>query len=1657
MKKFILEILKRTATAALAASLALTALPVHAAQVTDELYGDDVDIEEDDETTEEAPSAFIQTPWTEQGVSGSDTPTLSAPSPEEYSESYNAGNEVEDNLYDITISTGMKEGTKGVRYISVQYTDVDGSDQTKYILMSDNPLQHSIDYALEHGSANDELKKRHEELSLLNYKINEPENLKPMESWSADDYLFTTEKEIATVNDIHIFMRGGESWTVQGMVLSKVTKVAGVGEYGFYSGKYFLGLSKKPICRLKTKNSGSLTLSPPKGADQRYKLAGGKNAYFEMEQLQDAEETASSFNDLFTIRLDFADTPEGGIESYMSSDVGDGKSIPKNLSEQLALQIEYRDNAGGTKNVTLPVMLSAYGQYAASEDTVHTIGLGQRGETVAFTGYLPGFASIISSKLFVGVDARKKLNDEGGITAINSSMEKELNSDNISLAGISIYKGTCRLSNTEDGTDLTTGETLKSYTTAYSFSESAPIFYYTNTDPRGKVLIPGSTTAIKFKDYKTGSPLVASKPAENVLVRLKTNGDNTVSGTTADVKMQVTYYDEDGKKQRSSQISVMAQTEDYLGYWPTTTDKKENFAYDLGMNPGNYEEFWLELPRIVSVADIDVELSNTDDEYVLGGFSVMVAEDFGRRRIYAQENTGSRYSSKLRIVRDSTNAALDGFPVTFSEPRVFSGGDVYNYTIGGDTGGGIRFVDTDDYTDMRYSMTHDQTKQNLGFGKARMTYEVGVKVADDADSMNENGDSGSVNKFYFQLQFQNGNSAFVQANQQMYSDGFRSGYTETFNIAVNHNYGNLKSVRIIPEDTQSENEIFDKLNIEYITVTESNGGGTATQYVIDNVGWIGIDYHDEAEGASIRGRAGRMLSEISSRYTVSYQRKVVSLLCEITSLPTQIQPEASIACELTYVDTNNITQTTNFDVVRRMADYMKKPTRSYEAPTNGTDARYYQDMASVSDPKWMLRASHTDRFILPALVNLKSVKSMKLVAVNRGEGTAYWNIGSVTLSAVIEDGPLTITSDDEYLRSMNTSPLCQRVSTKDYDSFPLTAGTAQSLDITFSENELVYSDGETWATPVTRLPEGAGDTLNVYVYPTERARNISGVNIAMAAQYSTAFSGNMQTSDNSLRIFGSGTENAMFYSTGLNVDGMERLVSLGIRCVSNTQTFDYAIAQHIRDNVVVATYYIPLLGGVAKVGLTGKPETMLEGDKHADNRVQRMFVSFDEDTEESALFEVDKDVAVSFKYRSNLDNGEGEYYTPYVYMTDMGYSSIRGGLMAEFDFDIPYIREITGYRIGAFGDISANVAGAQIVTYTYDKKSTDDVTGGVLYENMTRETVYSIDDSYEISNAIEDFDISAPGFNGDDTINLVDLTFKTQDALSTHESGTSDPVEMVFYYLNHMGALNYKYIKDIRAYIQSDNRSFNTSSLSAIQLFLPECSEMVAILIVPYNETGTATWSIEEVSGFMSYGDKPLNRAVNKQFTNQTKEIISFLDGYELPDVSVYGMGHIISNNPLKVTTFDYGPIKGDRTAGTVTDHNASIELKSGETVRFYPGFEGGGGYTAKAAILRTSASGNANDTTTGFVEIDCLIDTNGVVTFVPRRSDEALSYKVIITSSYDPSLSDTIDITVAGTNTTVTGDQGESEDAGTEGAEQPAAEQPSTEQPAAENETQGE
>lgn len=125
-----------------------------------------------------------------------------------------------------------------------------------------------------------------------------------------------------------------------------------------------------------------------------------------------------------------------------------------------------------------------------------------------------------------------------------------------------------------------------------------------------------------------------------------------------------------------------------------------------------------------------------------------------------------------------------------------------------------------------------------------------MKVADDAVSSTENGDSGSKNMFYFQLVFQNGCSGYVLANQQLSADGFRAGYDESFTISTNQYFGEVVSINVIPDDFSGEDTVFDKLKVDSISVRQETNGALSRNWIASDVGWISIGYQDQIENSA---------------------------------------------------------------------------------------------------------------------------------------------------------------------------------------------------------------------------------------------------------------------------------------------------------------------------------------------------------------------------------------------------------------------------------------------------------------------------------------------------------------------------------------------------------------------------------------------------------------------------------------------------------------------------------------------------------------------------------------------------------------------------------------------------------------------------------------
>ncbi len=1420
----------------------------------------------------------------------------------------------------------------------------------------------------------------HNDLRSLGYDVSENTDLSDvLSSWSIDEFLFRTDSAIRSVNSIDVFMSNGR-WSVQGMSVSRVTGIGGYGEYGSYSGKYFLSLNKQRLCELQSKKTGTQTFNAD--GDTIINIGGTGSSYFSLRQLNEASAASSGINDLYSFRIDLADVPDGGIETLVRASASDSDPASGIIAEHLALEVSYRDRNGWTRSFTSPVLLSMLGQYKRSGDTVRTMGIAQRGDTLAFTACMPEYSSLISTRLLVGKAARDKLVSDSGVSPIGTSRDRDrlitaLDSDYIRVSGISLYKGTCRLSNTPDGEDKDSGEKLKSYTCVFAFSEDAPLLYTTTNNAQGIRINAGTSDSFKLTDYNKGAPLIGAEYTGNLLIRLKTDAitGSTPSGST---RIRLTYQDTSGTEMQTSFYTISEEVMNYLGYWPGTDSTNGNFGYYYGIQPGNIVEFPVTVADVAAITSVELSVGSDSDDWQVAGISIAVAENIGKRRVYAQSLSAGGLSSGYRIVRSMTTTVIPPFPINLK--LLVSTGDSFSFNTGEGT---VITAREPNYEDVRYSMSYEQTKENYGYARKRKTYDINVKVADDPDAGNFNGDSGSSNHFYFQILFSKGKSGFVLANQQLSSDAFRAGCNELFAISVNRDYGDVKEIRIIPQDVSESNDVFDKLNVEQITVTERTSGGAADQFVFDNVGWIGIDYVDQSQKAAVQTTSGRSLTEVSRKYKASYKQKVVNLLCEIKTLPWDtdyMDVEGSVSCDLNYTDMDGQPHTVSFDVISRMASYMNKTARSYDGVNaDGTVPALYANMGTVSDPEWMLRPNHTDRFILPSLANAKSIDSMTLKATSRNNKMSKWIIGDVSISRIISDsGVVTLTAannstDGEYLRSMQTVPHCNMVKKagKEYEELVLPAGEPQKLTIFFCENTITWAENSSWASSVSKFPDSTNDTLNVFIFPSSRTRNIDGVSVSAAVQFNISNSRVMQVSQGALKASGSGTEDAMFYYTGLPAEDMKNISSLSIRCRDSGISFDSALIQQVREGVVVMTYSFSLGGASATLGLKSLPS---DYTKVYEPMKQKLLLSFGTGTSEMTLFGLSEDnlnpndVAVCLKYRSSLDPS-GEYYSPYVYLTETGVNKLYPGMMAEIPFDVPYLSEITGYRIVSFGNLKANVESA--LGANYSCSSADENT-------LKLEKCYSFGQSYDVENMIRELS-ATEGMTGENTVAPLDVWFTTASAGENDESGINSPVTVVFSYTDSKNAEKTRQFKDIRQYIQSDSKQFKTGERTQVRFFLPDFSELNSISITAPD----GSWKVDQIE-ISRLGEELINRKVDTVFNNKAKLIT------------------------LKKVTLSTSVTADDKYKGRVEDHEKNIKLDGGKIV-------------SGTVIIKNSEEGFgirvdmlSNDLLTDITEeVTSTNDTAFAVLIPANQSTVPMTYKISIWAVENPTVKDVINVTV--------------------------------------------
>lgn len=1382
------------------------------------------------------------------------------------------------NGYLLEVATGVSSG-KAVEFLEIRYTGKDNKKHRQFIFPNEDSLELSYKYlAKTYGDDSGSAKLIKDWNYTSQVKAPYELNTKGLQSNSVDQYFFTTEVEIKSVDRLEGFLGSDADWTCTRMQLYKVNRISGVKMAMQISDTWYLDFEGDLIAEL--------TKQP-----NNWKPTGGVANYMRTDQKAVLKTSFSGvsyakhkFGSVHTygFRMDFADTVGAGMESLMAqySDGTYNLNDAKGMAEIMTLTVTYLDVFGKYRFVRIPVIMNTIawswnnGVSKASEKKVW--GIGQQGESIAFSGKLPDCVQITKVEAFFGAkEAAKeaKLTYSGSDT-IQKRRISQSDSDDIRLTCMAIYdmnKSGTSISATVSGAQL-----------SYTF-KGDPILYRVSGTARGDLFHGGDKQVdMKLQNYTSGTSLVPPDNVEYYMVKIVT--DNIAAAATqSDLYMRLNYVNAKGNASSTGEIMLRSAAQDYYGTWPGSSD---DFVYKWGVNSGNT------LTALISLKDVDyftgvrirmkeAEAGKQDDDYQCKNFQIYAITELGKRKVTWQSGynkTLNGMSTRVNVERQFTGTTSSVKILDFSRSMLVQQDQELEMDFESLS---VDNVVENSWDLADYRITFEEAMQDFNFTKARKTYNITVNVFDDAVETDDygnvvssggNGDAGSENLFYFQLLFEDGSSCYELANQQLMGDRFASGASQSFQISTNQDYGEVTGVRIIPDDTSADSKKYDKLRIDNIKVTEAGVTGTHDCWVANDVGWIGVAYTEEQEKNGLGGRKGRSAAEMGKTKTIDYTTQVVQLEVAIhTNKATQDSGYASqfhgkMYGQFTVVLNNGERrQLETFDLVEKIYEYRNKKS--------GTAKGY-----AVSDTASMFREGHTDRFLID-IDDVQEVVALD-ITMEQQDKPYKWAIGGVAISVVTDKGVLRINSNDEYDYQRDTEPvnLATQLSenTPAYEVIAKAAGKPVTENIPFTENAIPRNEETGKITSkITRVPASQGDELNVFIFPQEggKAEPFKNYDLDIELNYAHVY-GPIYYTGGQMKKFtatNNSTGRNMFYLTGLKAEGMIDLNKVSIKAKTSDTNLkmcylDYAIIQQVRSDVVIANYFIDLSGVNYYYG-QGKFATTDPGSIGYKDEQQLTF-QFGSTTESWNLIPDKVDVAVALKYKLAYDPNNKEYQTPYVFLTDQGVDSIRAGQVVDLKFNQMFVGEVTGIRIATIGDLkNASIDAAFVAT------ARTDTTG-----KPTQKEHYNFANGLLLKQEGVTFYRTSIGENEPDAVRCVNFAFKTAAASKTEESGTSGPVWMRLYTANSNGIVNAPVdVDDIRAYLVDGGENFETDQLQYVRFLVKGAASIRRVEIEPKSAdfSGGAGWTLDYAMARIDGGTVD-TRIVGERIYEGTPKRITF-------------------------------------------------------------------------------------------------------------------------------------------------------------------------------------
>ncbi|MBR3718326.1 MAG: hypothetical protein IKN20_00490, partial [Firmicutes bacterium] len=1171
---------KRLAAAMLAACLAITALP--AAVFADET-----------QTT---------------AASGQTWDILAGQMPASQGMAQNA-------TYILEVSTGTNAGgaaADNVMYFAVHYTDVNGRKRSEIIMPGIDAVERGFTAARTAGNRNRRIQTVK---NLFGYTTPDLIEGKAMGSVQTDQFLFTTPAKVQHFDKIQIFGQKTNSrseWVCQGMRIYSVDTLYGLDMYGWFSDKGYIDFAGTVAAEVGMNPGGGIFRWENSGGtfnivgmDQTGGAAGvvlvnsgEEQAYKDKYHLDIHVGTAhaSQSSKRVLLRMDLADVGDGGFEALMGrySLGARSKISAQKFCECAALTIRYTDIYGCQRDVTLPLILNALGPVYETAGDISICGFAQQGDTLVVPALLPDFAKLDTVSLLCGATAAAAKSNLTltGSDALRAERIAASDKEKLSVLSFSAYTAASCSAYLEG----TTGATL-----LYNIQpgELDPGAYSTASSADGIVFDANAAKSLPLSYYTAESKHAPVLKPENrldtYLITMST--DNVLTaGTVSDLTISFNYENMKGNETTSARYNVKDYVRTFYGEWPGNV---VDFAYQYGLSQGSTIQFMIPIQNVNKFTGVNVKLEG-NDEWQFSGISIAKVAAYTNHRAVWEEvasnekmadGSGPRFLSHVRYSR-TVSAPITSFTIgTVYPPGTVppapsedgEGGSESAWTPGSliqdddmthtydGKGSEVDRQEDIDWSQYQHYMSYADTQQNLGFTKPRCTYNVTVNVAGDKTNA-EDDDCGSRNLFYFQLVFEHGKSGCTLANQQIVGDAFRTGTKSTFKIVTSQDYGELSSIRVIPDNQDGNSDIYDKLKIQSIEVMKDTSDAFSPTWVADCTGedgkgsWVGIKYQDPGEVTSIKGASGHTVSELATTYLVTESSYTAKFLVAVSTGPypnsTGIGADGQSATAkneilagglqvgFNYFDTDGQVQSfTNFDAIEAMNEYAGrtgKKTRTVEIEGEDGNVDYF-----VSDPAYQFRPSTTDYFY----VNVKDL--YEFIDMNftvRSDVVTDWNISSVDIYMVRGTGTRYINSAGEYAYRYANGEQPKLLTTWNRDEnlihhfniYRKLQDTAiESFDFALDLKPVEFDENASaWSSTIAREPKSKDDTINLFLYPSTADTAAAPKDYDLTAGIRFTDATNLlprQVSTGSMSLGVASDGSPVFYALGLNANNMSTL------------------------------------------------------------------------------------------------------------------------------------------------------------------------------------------------------------------------------------------------------------------------------------------------------------------------------------------------------------------------------------------------------------------------------------------------------------------------------------------------------------------------------------